>query len=175
MSENAYMQADRDPHEVLDVPRDADRQQIIRAFHRKARRGGHPDAGGDARTFDEMVRARDALLGQARLGASETHRPAPQAGAVPDSKPQPTYAPPRPSPPEDGPPRETNKLAIVTVVLAALGPLLWPVAILTGHLALWRIKRTGQGGGTLVPVVLLFLYVLTIPVLGRILSIILIP
>jgi hypothetical protein len=60
-------------------------------------------------------------------------------------------------------------------VLALLGPFFWPVAILVGHFALRQIKRTGQGGGTLVPVVLFFLYVLTLPVLVRILSIIVIP
>jgi hypothetical protein len=61
------------------------------------------------------------------------------------------------------------------VVLALLGPFLWPVAIVIGHLALRQIKRTGQGGGTLVPVVLFFLYVLTLPVLLRILSVLFIP
>ncbi len=52
---------------------------------------------------------------------------------------------------------------------------MWPVAILVGHLALRQIKRTGQGGGTLVPVVLFFLYAFTLPVLLRILSLVLIP
>ncbi len=60
-------------------------------------------------------------------------------------------------------------------VLALLGPFLWPVAIVTGHLALRQIKRTGQGGGTFVPIVLFLLYILTLPTLLRILSLLLIP
>lgn len=64
---------------------------------------------------------------------------------------------------------------MTTVALALLGPFLWPVAIVTGHLALRRIRRTGQGGGTVVPVVLFFLYVLTPAVLLRILSVMFIP
>lgn len=53
MRSDVYEQGTRDPHDVLGVPRGADRQQVMRAFHRKARRGGHPDTGGDAQTFDE--------------------------------------------------------------------------------------------------------------------------
>ena len=64
MSSHAHRRPGRDPHDVLGVPRGADRQQVVRAFHRKARRG-HPDTGGDAQTFDAIVRARDALLDQA--------------------------------------------------------------------------------------------------------------
>jgi hypothetical protein len=60
-------------------------------------------------------------------------------------------------------------------VLALLGPFLWPVAIVVGHLAIRQIKRTGQGGSTFVPVVLFFLYLLTLPVLLRILSVLFIP
>lgn len=165
----------RDPHDVLEVPRGADRRQVITAFRRKVRQGGHPDTGGDARAFGEIVRARDALLERAqpavRVHDRHRARAAPPAGPAPDVGP-PTNAGP---PSDDGPPREMNKLAIVTVVLAALGPLFWPVAIAIGHLALRRIKRTGQGGGTVVPVVLLFLYVLTLPVLARVLSMVLIP
>lgn len=171
MSDDVHQRVGRDPHEVLGVPRGADRQQVIRAFHRKARRGGHPDTGGDAQAFDEIVRARDVLLDQARLAADESHRRAPQTATAPNADPRPTHSPPTAS----SPPRETNKLAIVTAVLALLGPLLWPVAIVTGHLALRQIKRTGQGGGTLVPVVLFFLYVISVPVLLRILSLIVIP
>lgn len=177
----------RDPHDILGVPEGADRQQVMRAFHRKARRGGHPDTGGDAQTFDEIVRARDVLLDEAqRRAAYESRRRAPQAATGSNAKPQPPYAPPRTyappraaqpreAPANDAPPREPNGLAIVTVVLALLGPFMWPFAIITGHLALLRIKRTGQGGGTLVPIVLFFLYVLTVPVLLRILSIVVIP
>lgn len=169
----------RDPHDVLEVPRGADRRQVIQAFRRKVRRGGHPDTGGDARAFEEIVHARDALLGQAQPTARTTVRPAPRATPRPTPRPTPrTRAEPRAdrgSEPEQSPPRQTSKLAILTVVLAALGPLFWPFAIAVGHLALWRIKRTGQGGGTVVPIVLLFLYVITLPILARILSVVLIP
>lgn len=165
MSSDVHQEGGRDPHDVLGVPRGADRQQVIRAFHRKARRGGHPDTGGDAQTFEEIVRARDVLLDQARRAACKADRHAAQADTAPNANPRPNYSPPK----------ETNKLAVVTAVLALLGPLLWPVAIAIGHLALRQIKRTGQGGGTLVPIVLFFLYILTLPVLLRILSLILIP
>lgn len=173
----------RDPHDVLEVPRGADRQQVMQAFRRKVRDGGHPDTGGDARAFEEFVRARDVLLGQApsSLRDDDGH----QARAARPSGPAPGYREPRPEPrsrtpsagprPDPAPPRETNRLAIVTVVLAALGPLFWPFAIAIGHLALRRIKRTGQGGGTVVPVVLLFLYIITLPVLARVLTVVLIP
>ena len=161
----------RDPHDVLGVPRGADRQQVMRAFYRKARRGGHPDTGGDARTFNEIVRARDVLLDEAQPGAYESERRAPRVATTPAATPRATYPPTR----TDSPPKETSRLAIVTAVLALLGPVLWPVAIVVGHLALRQIKRTGQGGGTLVPIVLFFLYALTLPVLLRILSVVLIP
>lgn len=169
MSSDVHQVGGRDPHDVLDVPPDADRQQVIRAFRRKVRRGGHPDTGGDAQAFEEIVQARDALLAQAQPAAHDHERH--ETRATPR-----TASAPKTDPSSDlSPPRETNKLAVVTVVLAALGPLLWPVAIAIGHLALRQIKRTGQGGGTVVPVVLLFLYVFTIPVLARVLSMMLIP
>lgn len=182
MSTDVHWKSSRDPHEVLGVPRGADRLQVMRAFHRRARRGGHPDTGGDAQTFDEIVRARDVLLDKAtRSAAYESRRRAPQ-GSAPMAPPPPAH-PRRPAPPPTSTatsrdvgtsPRETSKLAIATAVLALLGPVLWPAAIITGHLALRQIKRTGHGGGTLVPVVLFFLYVFTLPVLARIL-IVLIP
>lgn len=165
MSGDVYRQGGRDPHDVLGVPRGADRQQVMRAFHRKARRGGHPDTGGDAQTFEEIVRARDVLVDQARRAPYESDRRTAHVSTVAKSSTRPAHSPPR----------ETSRLAIVTAVLALLGPFLWPVAIVIGHLALRQIKRTGQGGGTLVPVVLFFLYILTIPALLRILSLLLIP
>jgi hypothetical protein len=193
MTTDAQRRSGRDPHVVLGVPRGADRQQIIRAFHRKARRGGHPDTGGDAQTFDDIIRARDALLDKARAAegrprrtrtatprAADTHRAtagSPTARAA-DANPRgagTTTAPTAQPAPKYSPPTRTSKLATATVVLALLGPVFWPVAIVIGHLALRQIKRTGQGGGTLVPVVLFFLYILTLPVLARILSVLLIP
>ncbi len=172
----------RDPHEVLGVPPGADRQQVMRAFQRRVRKGGHPDTGGDAQTFDELIRARNTLLDRARHSTDAFHRRSARTGPATNAGPRPTHAPPRSAarstystPPAHSPPRETSKLAIVTAVLALLGPFMWPVAILVGHLALRQIKRTGQGGGTLVPVVLFFLYAFTLPVLLRILSLVLIP
>ena len=157
--------AERDPHDVLGVPTGADRQQVMKAFHRKARRGGHPDSGGDAQTFQEIVRARDALLDRARHVNSESTRHATHATAAPRSTTREATSPPT----------ETSRWAVATGVLALLGPLFWPLAIGIGHLALRQIKRSGQGGGTLVTVVLLFLYVLTLPVLARILTMVLVP
>jgi curved DNA-binding protein CbpA len=85
MSSYVHRRGGRDPHDVLGVPRGADRQQVMRAFHRKVRRGGHPDTGGDAQTFEEIVRARDVLLNQARLAASESDRRAAQATRAPNA------------------------------------------------------------------------------------------
>ena len=82
-----------DPHEVLGVRRGASPQQVTRAFHREALRGGHPDTGGDARAFRRLVVARDVLLqarptpGVARPGPSA--RPAtPRPAAPPSAAPQ---------------------------------------------------------------------------------------
>lgn len=178
MSTDAQRRSGRDPHIVLDVPKGADRQQVIRAFHRKARRGGHPDTGGDAQTFDDIIRARDALLDEARTADANRHRTRTATARTADANRRTTRtatAPnANPSQPHS-PPTKTNKWAIAMATLALLGPVFWPVAIVIGHLALRQIKRTGQGGGTLVPVVLFFLYILTLPVLSRILSVLLIP
>ena len=182
MSGDVHLHGGRDPHDLLGVPRGADRQQVIRAFHRRARNGGHPDTGGDARTFDEIVRARDVLLDRAadewrQRSTRTTAQPSATAQPRPTASPtaSPT-APPRVHPRPAAPPsRQTSRLAIATAVLALLGPLLWPVAIVIGHLALRQIKRTGQGGGSFVPVVLFFLYILTLPVLLRIGSVLFIP
>ncbi|HEX6325687.1 MAG TPA: hypothetical protein VFZ72_03875 [Jiangellaceae bacterium] len=162
MSGDVHRHGGGDPHDLLGVPRGADRQQVIRAFHRRARNGGHPDTGGDARTFDEIVRARDVLLDRA---AYESRRRATRTTAAPK------FHPGQAAPPST----QTSRLAIATAVLALLGPLLWPVAIVVGHLALRQIKRTGQGGGSFVPVALFFLYILTLPVLLRIGSVLFIP
>lgn len=165
MTVEATRQGGRDPHDVLGVPRGADRQQVMQAFRQKARHGGHPDTGGDAHTFGEIVRARDELLDPARPATYVTSR-----------RTAPVAKPPRAHPrPASTPPRETSKLAIATGVLALLGPLFWPVAIVIGHLALHQIKRTGKGGGAFVPIALFFLYLFTLPVLARILTLVVIP
>jgi DnaJ domain len=162
MSSDVRRQGGREPHDVLGVPKGADRQQVVRAFRRTVRRG-HPDTGGDAQTFEEIVRARDVLLGQAGHADDADDRRT-QAAPSPNVRPRPTHSPPR----------ETSRLAIATAVLALLGPVLWPAAIVIGHVALRRIERTGQGGGTFVVIVLFFLYLLTLPVLLQFLSLIVI-
>lgn len=155
MSCDVYEDRRSDPHEILGVPRGADRQQVIRAFYRRARNGGHPDTGGDAETFEQIVCARDMLLSQPRRTAYQSDRRAAPADRAPKTAPPPTPAPQQ----------ETNKLAVATAVFALFGPVFWPLAIIIGHLALRQIRRTGQQGGTLVPVVLFFLYLLALPVL----------
>lgn len=153
------MRDGRDPHEVLGVPRGADRHQVVRAFHRKVRQGGHPDTGGDSQTFDELIRARDSLLSPARPREPEAVRrpaqatPAPRASRVTT---RPEYGLARTAP--------VSRLAIAAAAVALLGPLLWPAAIVLGHLALRRIEKTGRGGGTFIPVLLFFLYILTVSV-----------
>jgi hypothetical protein len=173
MISDVHRQGKRDPHDVLGVPRGADRQQVMRAFHRKARSGGHPDTGGDAQKFEEIIRARDVLLEQARRAAYQPDRRTARAATVPNVNPRPAHSPRRDA--AYSPQKETSRLAVATAALALLGPLFWPVAIIVGHFALRQIKRTGQGGGTLVPVVLFFLYILSLPVLLRIFSMLLIP
>lgn len=159
MSSDLTEASGRAPHDTLGVPEGADREQVIRAFRRRVRLGGHPDTGGDTRAFEELVRARDILLDPSRRIADDADPPNgsdEQTHAAPDHRPVPPPSPPSP------PPR-TNRFAIAAVVLALLGPLWWPVAIVVGHVALRQIKRTGQGGGAVIPIVLLVLYVLTVP------------
>lgn len=81
-----------DPHDVLGLRRGATPQQVNRAFHREALRGGHPDTGGDAHAFRRLVVARDALL---------EVRPAPAGGpsATPAASPAHPPRPARPAPP----------------------------------------------------------------------------
>lgn len=177
-----------EPHELLGVARGADRQRVIRAFRQKARHGGHPDTGGDEQTFNKLSLARDILLDPHRLAAYDADRRAVhgagQARHLPEpAAPEPDLGSAKPTAPvskqhqdagESSHPdasldrpasQPMNGLAVVSVGLALLGPLMWPAAIVSGHLALRRIKRTGQGGDALVPVLLLVLYFLTIPAL----------
>jgi curved DNA-binding protein CbpA len=93
MSNDVRRPGARDPHDLLGVPKGANRQQVIRAFHRKARRGGHPDTGGSAQTFEEIVHARDVLLDQSGRTthnyAYRTARPTPTAPTpTPETKPR---------------------------------------------------------------------------------------
>lgn len=163
MNGDVHEDAGRDPYDVLGVPRGADRHQVVRAFRRMARHGGHPDTGGDAATFDVIIRARDALL----LDRADDHN-------APDVRAAPVTTPPEAAAPRaDPPPMRTSKLTIVTVVLALLGPLFWPVAIVVGLAARLRIKRAGLGGSTCVAAVLFLLCTLTLHVLAGILSLVL--
>jgi len=167
MSGDVHQQAGRDPYEVLGVPQDADRHQVVRAFHRRARQGGHPDTGGDAATFEEIMRARDALLDDRANHADTDDEPDPRATPVT-------------TPPQEGSglaaprPTRTSRLAIAMVVLALLGPLFWPVAIVVGLAARHRTNRSGLGGGTVVAVALFLLCIGTLHVLAGILSVVLV-
>lgn len=176
MTVEAGRRVGRDPHDVLGVPGGADRQQVMQAFRRKVRQGGHPDTGGDTRAFEEIIRARDELLDPVNLAHDVPGRQTAPVTNPPSARPRPASSPPSTRPPSPAPPpRETSKLAIATGVLAALGPLFWPIAIIVGHIALRHIKRTGKGGGAFVPIALLVLYVLTVPILVRILTFFVVP
>lgn len=170
MTVEATRHGGRDPHDILGVPRGAGRQQVMQAFRRKAREGSHPDTGGDAQTFQEIIRARDELL--RRVGP--TTYVSSQCTA-PVTRPPKVRPRPAGSPPPTAPSAETSKLAIATGLLALLGPLFWPVAIMIGHLALRHVRRTGKGGGTFVSFALFVLYVLTLYVLAFILAVVVDP
>jgi DnaJ domain len=159
----------RDPHDVLGVPRGADRQQVMRAFRRKARQGSHPDTGGDTQSFEEIFRAREALLDAAHPAANLSSR---RTTTVTRPK---THPSPADHPPDTSPPAATSKLAIASAVLALLGPLFWPVAIMIGHLALRHIQRTGKAGGTFARATLFVLYPLTLYALAFILTVLVNP
>ncbi|NEE02289.1 J domain-containing protein [Phytoactinopolyspora halotolerans] len=66
-------------------------------------------------------------------------------------------------------PSGTGGWGVATVVLALLGPLLWPLAIVAGHIAVRKSKRAGRDSGSAIPVVLFMLYALSFLVLPRIL------
>ncbi|MBB5786146.1 J domain-containing protein [Jiangella mangrovi] len=88
-----------DPHDVLGVRVGASPQQVNRAFHREALRGGHPDTGGDALAFRRLVVARDALLAQPQVTPSSMG--VRTGGAGPTTA---TPRPPRPPHPPQPPP-----------------------------------------------------------------------
>lgn len=133
-----------DPHGVLGVREGASRQEVARAFRRSAAHGVHPDAGGDARAFRRLARARDVLLEPRRLDAYLAARQAAgyaPAGARPDPAParrdhEPEATPPDHQPSAPGTRRRAHLLLFVALVLALGGPLLWPPAILVGLIAL---------------------------------------
>ncbi|WP_240723338.1 J domain-containing protein [Haloactinopolyspora alba] len=184
----------RDPRAVLGVERDVSDDEVVRAYRRRAARGGHPDAGGDDSTFRQLTRARDILLdprrriaydaarrpgrmdrefrGTTRRGAPPSSfgrgmsgQPRDSAGGGPRTDPRPASVSPAPA--------GSNPWAVVTVVLALLGPLLWPAAMVTGLLALWRTKRTGgddRGGGTRVSAALTLFFALSVFVLPSVVT-----
>lgn len=168
----------RDPHAVLGVQRDVSKQEVARAFRRSAAQGGHPDMGGDDRTFRQLTRARDILLDPRRLTAYNATR---QATGIRQGRPEAprgpagngTRAEPHRSSVSSAP-AKMNAWTIITLVLVLLGPLLWPAAIVTGLLALGRTKRSGQGGDSRVSVSPALLYALSILVLPSVLTIVVI-
>lgn len=53
------------PYEVLGVARDADAKAVKSAFLKRAKTA-HPDAGGDAESFDRLTRAKNVLVDPVR-------------------------------------------------------------------------------------------------------------
>lgn len=183
----------RDPHAVLGVQRGVSRQDVARAFRRRAAHGGHPDLGGDDGTFRQLTRARDILLDPGRLTAYNEAR---QAGRIvhreshgtrrhessPSSfradGPPATHGPARtatraepPGPSSSPAPTPMSGLAVIAVMFVLLGPLLWPVAIVAAHLAVRPTKRPGGRGRSGRSAALTLLYVLSILVVPSVLTI----
>ncbi|TDC53069.1 hypothetical protein E1212_06515 [Jiangella ureilytica] len=106
-----------DPHDVLGVRRGASPQQVTRAFHREALRGGHPDTGGDARAFRRLVVARDALLTTPDPGPVQAPGPSARPGpsAPPSASPGTTA---RPAPPPAS--ADTNVLPLIVLLILFL-------------------------------------------------------
>ncbi|WP_239000941.1 hypothetical protein [Jiangella asiatica] len=127
-----------DPHEVLGVRRGASPEQVTRAFHREALRGGHPDTGGDARAFRRLVVARDVLL---REPTPPRSTPARARTPQPSRPPSQTRTPPPGPPAADAdwrPPWERASARPAPVSSGVL-PLLLIVLFLVGVPALLRI------------------------------------
>lgn len=83
-----------DYYALLDVPRDANADQIVRAYKREARRA-HPDVGGDANVFAQLTQARDVLTNAAARARYDAARVSTR----------PTPPPPPPTPQQSGPSR----------------------------------------------------------------------
>ncbi|NED94053.1 J domain-containing protein [Phytoactinopolyspora alkaliphila] len=117
----------REPHEILGVPRGAGPAQVTRAFRHKVLQGGHPDTGGDERTFRELARARDVLLSERPTIA--TSDPPPQQGPVPPDPPRgpmPT-APQRPTP---GPRRGAGPFVFILLLYFLVLPVVARILML---------------------------------------------
>ncbi|PZF79745.1 hypothetical protein C1I92_29615 [Jiangella anatolica] len=114
-----------DPHDVLGVRRGASPQQVNRAFHREALRGGHPDTGGDARAFRRLVLARDTLLANPVTSPPRPH-PTPAAAPRPAA---PRPAQPRPGQPRPAPSRSDGS-ALPLIVLFFLFLVIVPHVLL---------------------------------------------
>ena len=163
----------RDPHAVLGVSHGARDHEVVSAY-RRAARGGHPDAGGDASTFRQLTRARDVLLDPRRLAAynvarqaagmapvgagsapngrgapnsafASVHEP-PSAGTRTATAPHPRTAPVTPRRSANGAGTDASPLAAIALVLVLLGPLAWPLAIVIGFLAMWQTGRSSRDG-----------------------------
>jgi len=96
--------------------------------------------------------------------------PQPAARPVAPTAVPPTTAPPTTAPPTTAPP--TNVLAIVSLVLSLIGLGTFVTAIagvITGHVALGQIERTGQGGRSLARAGLVIGYIVI--VLGIVLGV----
>lgn len=181
----------RDPHVVLGVDRGVRHHEVIRAY-RRAARGGHPDAGGDAHTFRQLTCARDVLLDPRRRAAYNearrsagmepvdeqpstpaattwSHRrgPAPTHTSAGDGARTTTTTPLR-SPRTSG--ADASPWAAIAVVLVLIGPLGWPVAIVAACFAMLRTKSSGDGGGKRSSGVLGALFIISIFVLPSLLA-----
>lgn len=160
---------ERDPHALLGVQPGATASEIRRAFRQRAAGGGHPDRGGDDATFHALIRARDILLDPRHRGddeaalRAEPSAPGP-ARAAPSATSQPSAGPAATGPSTVGASSAaasgTGGWGVATVVLALLGPLLWPAAIVVGHIAIRRARREGRETGAAIPIVLALLYIL---------------
>jgi curved DNA-binding protein CbpA len=121
---------------------------VAKAYRRIAAHGVHPDAGGDEQTFRRLTRARDILMDSGRLADYTAARNG-SGFAHPSSSTRAAQAgpPQSPAPPDRSPAPsvrgKVHPLLVIALLLAFTGPLLWPLAIVTGLFGLWRINRSG--------------------------------
>lgn len=96
-----------DPHTILGVSRQATLEEIHAAYREKARKH-HPDAGGDAWAFKQVVTAHE------RLVALRTGRTAETPAAARDA-----------TPPVPPPPARTRRVGSPAWTVRRLGRMLW--------------------------------------------------
>ena len=106
----------------------------------------HAQAGHEEQGYAQQGHAQQgyAQQGYAQQGYAQQGY-AQQSYAQPNYEQQ-GYAQPAYGAPQYAPPRPTNTLAIVTLVLALVAA---PLAIITGHMALSQIQKTGEQGRAL--------------------------